>query len=269
MLKRTITSIIAFAVFVLIAAFSDSWLLHIAICLCSVLGVYEILRCAGIDKKYLISLPAYLIAALLPFFSGDSLLPALYFLLLFLFYLLFVGVFKSGGYSLVDIFSAFSLVFYVVVPLLSIIAIRNMPNGVYWFYMIFLGAWVSDTAAYFCGVLFGKHKLIPSVSPKKTVEGSVGGLLFTAAAFAAYAVLLKNVFDLPANPFLFAAAGLLLSAVSQLGDLSASLIKRHYGKKDYGYLLPGHGGILDRFDSILAVSAFLYVLLKLELFLPL
>ena len=113
---------------------------------------------------------------------------------------------------------------------------------------------MTDTFAYFTGMLFGKRKLIPNVSPKKTVEGSVGGTLFCVAFFVAYGAVLNNFTPYHINLLLIACAGLVSALVSQIGDLSMSVIKRTYGIKDYGKLFPGHGGVLDRFDSILAVA---------------
>ncbi|MBQ8214245.1 MAG: CDP-archaeol synthase [Clostridia bacterium] len=126
-----------------------------------------------------------------------------------------------------------------------------------------MGAWVTDTFAYFCGMLFGrggKHKLIPDVSPKKTVEGSIGGTVFCILAMVIFGIIINSIADLRANYIVLIGAGLLASIVSQIGDLCMSVIKRTYGIKDYGKLFPGHGGVLDRFDSVLAVAIVLAAL---------
>ena len=116
------------------------------------------------------------------------------------------------------------------------------------------------TNSNFSGFFFGRRKLIPEVSPKKTVEGAIGGTVFCTLSLVIYGIAkgcsAKAV-------ILLAAIGLVAAVVSQLGDLSASLIKRHYGIKDYGKLFPGHGGVLDRFDSILSVSVLLYLITEL------
>ena len=137
--------------------------------------------------------------------------------------------------------------------------LRYMNNGVYLFGMVFIGAWVSDSMAYFTGRLIGKHKLAPTLSPKKTIEGSIGGIVFTVAAFVLYGLIIEGVSDLSANYLLLAIMGGVLSAVSQIGDLWASLIKREYGIKDYSKMLPGHGGVMDRFDSVLSISTILMI----------
>ena len=119
--------------------------------------------------------------------------------------------------------------------------------------------WVADALAYFSGRLFGKRKLCPVISPKKTVEGAVGGVLGTAViAVVLFAVFMKNR-SVPALLVVFAAAAV-LAVFSIFGDLFASVVKRHYGIKDYGKLLPGHGGVMDRFDSVLPVSMVLFLL---------
>ena len=127
----------------------------------------------------------------------------------------------------------------------------------------FIGAWMTDIFAYFCGMLLGrggKHKLIPDVSPKKTVEGSIGGIVFCTLSLVLFGFIVERIApEFQANLLIFALAGVFVSVVAQIGDLSMSVIKRTYGIKDYGKLFPGHGGILDRFDSVLAVSAVLLV----------
>ena len=135
-----------------------------------------------------------------------------------------------------------------------VVYIRDFgANGKYLYLLIFIGAWVTDIFAYFTGVFFGKHKLIESVSPKKTIEGSIGGTLFCALGFVVMGIV-ANSFGCNANFVFLAIGGVIISVISQIGDLIMSVIKRHYGVKDYGRLFPGHGGMLDRLDSILAVS---------------
>jgi phosphatidate cytidylyltransferase len=133
----------------------------------------------------------------------------------------------------------------------------NEQGGHILYLAIFISAWVTDVFAYFCGMLFGKggkHKLIPDVSPKKTVEGSIGGIVFCILAMLLFGWLCKVLAHQNSNLWMFAVAGLLASIVSQVGDLLMSFIKRNYGIKDFSQLFPGHGGVLDRFDSIFAVA---------------
>ena len=137
--------------------------------------------------------------------------------------------------------------------------LRSMENGVYVCLLSFIAPWVTDTFAYFCGRLFGKHKLIPSVSPNKTIEGSIGGIVFCAGACAAYGEIMGRMVDGLPRMWIFAVLGLLISVVSQIGDLIFSLIKRRYDIKDYGFVFPGHGGVLDRFDSVIATAPLILI----------
>ncbi len=125
----------------------------------------------------------------------------------------------------------------------------------------FATAILTDTMAYFIGTFFGKHKLIPHISPKKSVEGAVAGLVGGVIGLSLSVLLLSEEIFFRNVPVLIF-AGLMISAVSQFGDLAASLIKRHYGIKDYGNLIPGHGGLLDRLDSTLFILPFVYSLYK-------
>lgn len=150
---------------------------------------------------------------------------------------------------------------YTIAFFALIVLIYEMPGGNWYVFTIFTIAWVCDTAAYFTGRFFGRHKLIPEVSPKKTVEGAVGGLLGGALGTMLFGLILTGQGITVVHPVHFLAMGLIGSFFSQIGDLIASSIKRDCGVKDYPKLIPGHGGILDRFDSVLlaAVSVFLYL----------
>ena len=150
---------------------------------------------------------------------------------------------------------------YIISATSSIVMIRDNAGGEYYWYFIFIGAWVTDTFAYFTGMLFGKHKLIPAVSPKKTVEGAIGGIVFCMVFFVIYGVIVNSFTQYDISLVVLAVAGFLSAIVSMIGDLSMSVIKRTYGIKDYGKIFPGHGGVLDRFDSILAVAVVLALVL--------
>lgn len=150
---------------------------------------------------------------------------------------------------------------YTIVFFALILLIYEMAGGKYYVLTIFTIAWICDTTAYFTGRFLGKRKLIPAVSPKKTVEGAVGGLVGGALATMLFGFALTFTGRVVMHPLHFLAMGFIGSFFSQIGDLIASSIKRDTGVKDYPKLIPGHGGILDRFDSVLlaAVSVFLYL----------
>lgn len=159
---------------------------------------------------------------------------------------------------------------YVGVPLSFAVHIRALPEvsdgSAGWagaFLLIFpmTVAWLGDTGAYFAGHRFGKHKLLPSVSPAKTVEGSIGGLLGSMLGAAAFAQFLLLPAGIPLNPFPALILGGIVGAGAQLGDLAESLLKREAGVKDSGTVFPGHGGVLDRFDAIFIALPLTYFLL--------
>jgi len=149
----------------------------------------------------------------------------------------------------------------------STLVMLRKDYSVYELLLLFVFAWLTDSGAYFAGRFFGKHKLAPTLSPKKTVEGAVGGVVMCVVASIIYMLILKYCFAYT----LFDSFGYLkmisvsivASIISQIGDLSFSAIKRDYNKKDYGNILPGHGGILDRFDSVILVSPFVFFLLNI------
>ena len=147
---------------------------------------------------------------------------------------------------------------YVVFFISHLILIRNQENGQFLIWIPIIIAWLSDTMAYTFGLLFGKHKLIPAVSPKKTVEGAAGGVFGGVVFMMIYGAICAFGFNVAAAWWKLVALGVLGSVVSQFGDLAASWIKREKGIKDYGTLLPGHGGVLDRFDSVLFTAPFVY-----------
>lgn len=160
-------------------------------------------------------------------------------------------------YNFIDI--SVTLLGYIYVPIFfSFITLVNDTHfGNYLVWLIFISAWVCDTTAYYTGRFFGKKKLCPKVSPKKTIEGALGGLLGSAIGCGVYGFILNNI-GINLHLFNFILIGLLCGVFCQIGDLVASSIKRYVDVKDYSNLIPGHGGILDRFDSILFASFVVY-----------
>ena len=269
MLKRILTGAVAFFfVLVPVLLLADTVALPIGVAVFALIATYEILHCVGLHKNLWLSAPLYLMSGAIPFalryLAADTLALLPMAICLPLLISLAVGVFSHGKADIRDVSSAFVLWIYTVIGFASLIFIHDMVAGGRYFYLLaFVGAWVTDTFAYFTGMLLGKHKLIPDVSPKKTVEGAIGGVAFCVAAFVGFALLYNDLWllegDTPLPLWLMAVVGLLVSVVSQIGDLSLSLLKRKYGIKDFGKVFPGHGGVMDRFDSVLAVSIMLLV----------
>ncbi len=266
MKQRTITSAIILAVMIPIALLSEYMVYPIAMSLFCLMATFEMLRVLGMEKRWLLSVPAYLLSLTLPLFTHDIFLGeshemrVTYMLIsaaavfAYLLYIMGVSVFSKGELTIAKSGELFLAVTYIVISFTSLSLVRYVENGEFCFVLVFVAAWMSDSCAYIFGSLFGKHKLIPEISPKKTVEGAIGGIVCAAAAFLLYGLIIDLFYEREVNYIVLAIAGLVLAVVSQIGDLIASLIKREHGVKDYGTLLPGHGGIMDRFDSILAVS---------------
>ena len=241
-------------------------------------SVYELLHCVGLDKNYVLAVPLYLAALAFPILTralyqnrAALIRAGILAILVFGVYFFTVLVFsygkaesqeeeqrKTGRLALVYMTSV-----YIIGAYSAVIALRDTypeTAGKFVYLIPFVFAWVTDTFAYFTGRLFGKHKLIPAVSPKKTVEGAIGGAVCCALVAVLYGFLTNLWFEANPNYVVLAIAGLVIAVVSQIGDLAMSAIKRQYGIKDYGKLLPGHGGLLDRFDSCMAVTVVLAVI---------
>ena len=274
-MKVRILTAIGIAVFgIPLLIFSDYVIYPIALGLLCAIAAFELMRVFGVHKNWFVSIPTYVMTALLPivyFLTVPKNAPREevygYIVTLFLavavyiLYLAAVAVFSGGRLPFSTLALTFASVTYITFAFNALAMLRYMPYGAYIYLMVFIGAWTCDTFAYFTGRLFGRHKLAPTLSPKKTVEGSIGGMLFTVGGFALYGFIIECVDkNVEANYLALCLIGLALSVVSQIGDLFASLIKREYGVKDYSRMLPGHGGVMDRFDSILAVSIVLLVL---------
>lgn len=135
--------------------------------------------------------------------------------------------------------------------------------GLYSVWLIFIASWGCDTCAYLAGVAFGKHKMAPVLSPKKSVEGAIGGIVGAAAIGAIYAAIFSDKIDLPYPVPMFAIICAVAGFISMIGDLAASAIKRNHDIKDYGRIIPGHGGIMDRFDSVIYVAPVIWILVYL------
>ena len=144
----------------------------------------------------------------------------------------------------------------------SLVELKGMENGRYLVLLPVICAFLTDAGAYFAGVFLGKHRGVTQVSPNKSLEGYIGGILSGAVFLLLYGLLLRNTAGLEVSLPVMALYGLLGSAITELGDLSFSLIKRQYGVKDYGNLLPGHGGMLDRFDSMCFAGPMLLFLVQ-------
>lgn len=267
MKTRILTGLVIGALLIALCWFSDTIALPITVTVLSLIGAGEMLNCVGTLRKPTVAAISFAFVAaadslffLTQFLKADPYQGYSYgFVLMaaiFLFGLLALTTFSKGKVTVDDAFSSFAGVFYVVLGFSCLVLVQREGNG----YLLAITIWlplISDIFAYFTGYFFGKHKLIPEVSPKKTVEGAIGGMVFCGIGCVVFAVVYSLIKDMPLDAMLFVrmfAIGLICSVVSQIGDLLMSVVKRRYDVKDYGKLFPGHGGVLDRFDSVIAVA---------------
>lgn len=227
----------------------------------SLIGLFEFYRVFKIEKTlglvgYVFAIVYYL--ALL-FYHGN--VNGALFLAVELMAAAGVYVLTYPKYNTEQVFACILGLLYLPLMLSYIYQIRIAEDGLFSLWLIFLCSWGCDTCAYCVGVLFGKHKLAPVLSPKKSIEGAVGGVIGAALLGAIYGVVVNNYMVMENAPLYFAIICAVGAVISQFGDLIASGIKRQHNIKDYGKLIPGHGGILDRFDSVIFTAPMIYALL--------
>ena len=269
MLKRIITAIVALGVFIPIVIFSHTWVSAALIGVCIVIAVFESIRCIGQKKNFFLTIPLCAAGMIMPLYTRYAThtdnpqsvftVGAVVTLLVTL-YVFTVAVFSSKTLNVADAGLLIAMFIFANAGFTSLIYIRNVAaNGKYLVFLPFMVAWITDSFAYFTGRFLGKHKLIPAVSPKKTIEGAIGGTIGGAITVIIFAWVVSTFFKpdggegvIQANYLAFAIFGLFIPIFGQIGDLMMSVIKRNYGIKDYGKFFPGHGGMLDRFDSALA-----------------
>ncbi len=265
-ITRLLSGIVLMVVALVVLIFGDFGLLAV-LGLLSLIGMYELLRVLKMEK-HPISIVAYLGTVaqyvLMYLYPGRWTMGIF---ILSLVVMLIIYVLQYPGYKVDKVAYGLLSMIYVGYMLSYVYQTRCLENGNWFVWLIVIGAWGSDTCAYVVGMLFGKHHF-SELSPKKTIEGCIGGVVgagligFLVSLFFPY----ENAFILPAM-IVFPLVAMIAAVISQFGDLAASAVKRNYEIKDYGNLIPGHGGILDRFDSVIFVAPFVYYLLVLSMYL--
>ena len=262
MFKTRLISGIILVIIALATIISGSWILFFTLLAVSLIGMRELYNVMKVSDEHVtvLELVGYLGAVLydsaMKFDFGNFGMMAV---IVSMILILFVYVFGYPKYRAEQVMAAFFGVVYVAVMLSFIYLTRNLPDGKFLVWLIFLCSWGCDTCAYCVGMLIGKHKMAPVLSPKKSIEGAVGGVVGAALLGVIYAAATQGKM---AEYALICGVGALISMV---GDLAASAIKRNQNIKDYGKLIPGHGGILDRFDSVIITAPVIYYLAKLIL----
>lgn len=262
MLTRILTSAIGVVVFFL-ALFSPPKIFMLVILAVIAIMLYEmygVLKCGKLVNA-VGAVSAVIIAATMMYENGTYMF--LTFVSLVMLYMIAM-VLKHGKLKAGEVLAhGFVTVFITVFMCYNIKIFENFSAlGVLWTFVI---AWITDSGAYFAGVFLGKHKLVPHISPKKTVEGAIGGVIACVVAGVVYYLILVNIGAGFSWGVLISLAAMSLvgSVLSQLGDFVASCIKRDSDVKDYGSILPGHGGLMDRFDSVVFIAPFVYYVLTI------
>lgn len=276
MKTRIISALIGLPLVGVVLYFNNTIILNIAVALIAALAVYEVLY----NTKY-VSEPVLIAICLIytltvPFSHMEVLKPyALLITMLFVAALLIVLFVKHNSLPFTKIAVCFTGTMFVSFAMSSIVFIRDMQTddkkvglGLYLVVLVFICAWISDAGAYFMGRAFGRHKLAPTISPKKTIEGAVGGVVFCviftiAFTYVYFDIVKAQGLSADINLLNLVIVSFVASLVGIVGDLTASIIKRQTGIKDFGNILPGHGGAMDRFDSIMMIAPFMYVLLQI------
>ena len=269
MRSRVLGSVIGVPIILVVILWAPVWVLAVTLALLSAIAAFELMRCVGVVKSAgqscVLSNTAILGALFAVFvqYQYDDLYAALivaYTLLIFAY-----AVYRAGEIKFQQIMAALFAMYALPYAFASFLRLHEM--GVHRAYLLLplLFSFCSDTAAFFAGHAFGKHKLAPRVSPHKTVEGAVGGLLGDIVGGLVFAFFVNAAFGERLDYLGIAVLGVGCSVIAQLGDLSFSLIKREFGVKDYGHIFLAHGGVLDRFDSVVFVAPVLAALLPLLL----
>lgn len=247
----------------LVFLFLGGFYLKYFILLLSLGGMYELYKVVKQKNVNAIQLVGYILCVLYYLILNNNM--DFKFVLLLVSIGLFIALcipVINTKYNFIDIAVTLFSFLYVAVFFSFIVLIDNKLNGNYLIWLVFISSWMCDTTAYYTGRAFGKTKLCPEVSPKKTVEGSIGGLLGSTLICGLFGFFIKNQ-GVNIYIYHYFIIGLICGVFCQFGDLVASSIKRYVGVKDYSNLIPGHGGILDRFDSILFASVVVYSYLTL------
>ncbi len=273
MKQRLISAVIGLLILALVIAMFNTIVLNAAIAVIIAMSLYELFTAAGCHDLPMARL-AIVFGAMVPFFNVsfiDRMFPAICFAFAFLLLCMMIKHYKTVSSEKVGFILFFSIA--IAFSLSCFIYMRDMFGmavGLYAVIVALGGAWLNDTGAYFVGMKFGKRKLAPEISPKKTIEGFWGGIALSVlsqillafvytyiCAFYGVTVTINYLVLTIASPF--------IAFVSVIGDLSASAMKRQFGIKDFGNIMPGHGGAMDRFDSVFLTVVFVY---NLFVFMP-
>lgn len=261
MKQRIISAFFGIILLVVVMLGGES-VFNIAVMLISSMAIYEVISAIGFKRFDIMKLIAMLMPVatmIVSHFSRGHMFGVVY---LFITIFMIAMLFNHGKYSFGDVSKHIAVSAIITMSFIHLSFIRAFDNGVLCVFIVFIGSWITDTCAYFTGMAIGKHKLAPKISPKKTIEGSIGGIVGVTVIITAYTLISAHIIGVSVNFIAMICIGLLSGILSQFGDLCASIIKRENDVKDFGNIMPGHGGVMDRFDSFLFVAPAIYYVLE-------
>lgn len=266
--KRLISSLIGFPLIAILLIFSNTLIMDITLAIISMISLYEYYNCFKSSKKANPSMWYGMIVSLLLIgvhLCSDTALKEIIIMLIpiSIFILMLEMVFSKGKKNIIDLIVTLFGICYIPLLLLFVSLVRgSITSGKILVWYIFLASWGSDVFAYLVGKNLGKHHFT-KISPNKTIEGSIAGIVGAVLISIIYTIAMNNIYNMQISLIMVTIIITILSLIGQIGDLAASAVKRYCGLKDFSELIPGHGGMLDRIDSVIFVAPFAYILLGL------
>lgn len=261
LITRTITAVIGIIIF-LIVALSSQTVLNIANAIVVLLMLFEVYFAFNFPRPLAILGSIGSVFIVYSMYIGNLYLFLGCFVLFCMLLILYLLI-NSNKIKFSSIATMIFITIYVACFMFYISKTRALDNGHFYLFLIFTCAWLNDTFAYFFGKAFGKQKLAENISPKKTLEGAAGGFLGSITGAVLLGLIAQIFFNKQANYIVLVAVGLICGPLAVMGDLIASVMKRECKIKDFGSIVPGHGGVMDRFDSVVLIAPFIYYTITL------
>ncbi|MCL2859653.1 MAG: phosphatidate cytidylyltransferase [Oscillospiraceae bacterium] len=262
-MKRVISALLGMPIVIVIMLLNNIYVVDITFAIVAALALHEFLIAFKEKFKPIVWIGYFAAAfiAVMPFIAKEHILTFMGLFLFFMIILLFIEIFKTNmEINIADISITFFGICYIVFFLMFMPLIYERTNGYYLIWYVFAASWGTDVFAYEIGKRFGKHKF-SKISPNKSIEGCIAGIVGAVVLMLLVTILFNTVFHLGISYLYVAFIGVILSIIGQMGDFAASSVKRYTGIKDFGNLIPGHGGMLDRFDSVIFIAPVAYFLL--------
>lgn len=266
-LKRILTTVIGIPLVIVILTLGNTYVIDVFFAITAIMSIYEYFKAFKSQGKAKPVTPigymACALIAVIHIIPKEYIITIIGIVIPVSILLLFLQVIVSNmKYTIEDIAITFIGICYIPLFLMFIPILMSIENGKILVWFMIIAAWATDIVAYITGKTIGKHKF-SKISPNKSIEGCIGGALGAVIVSIIYAFAINNIFGMNINYIYIGVISLILSIIGQIGDFSASSIKRYVGIKDFGNLLPGHGGMLDRIDSLIFIAPFAFFLLKL------